>query len=600
MTWYWGRFTVFQPSDPSSSNHLIGDALPFFNPRALLPLLLVACSAGAPGPGLDTDRVLDHVDILAKTPRVHDTDASRAALAYIESQVGGGERVPVGDVELPAIDIRVSLPGIDLIRMHARDRETVHTDDPDLLLRFGPPGSALLLTAHYDTVPGSPGAADNAVAVGILIELAHELRAHPPSHPVMLAFTADEEDGLVGAEAIAQRRTDIGFAVALDLVGGSGDLVLNGASTLIGAAEMRWLADAADRAGMIVRAPLPQRVVSRWWPQAERADHGAFTRRGIRAFHLYNRGSDGEWIDLAYHSAYDTPVRLDHTRIAELGRLVVALAAEPPPPHDGDGFWLPLAANTVVPRWTLVAFDLVLALIALAGLVALVGPRARGGAGLFAALGCYAVAIAMTTLVERVAAYPGAWLLAPLTWEISLAFVLAGALVLATRAVGRFRPWIGGARYAAVAIAVPLAAGLSWLAAGAAELAWIWLVPAAALALATRVRYLRIPAALIALLPAVLVLHPAQLREAAWNGFLPTAVPLSVWVGVLALPAAAAVAWIARRGSVTGPLGTLVLAVGAALAVLGGASSVILARPSCNSSQFEHFQLACTRGAGWP
>jgi xanthine/CO dehydrogenase XdhC/CoxF family maturation factor len=217
----------------------------------------------------------------------------------------------------------------------------------------------------------------------------------------MLAFTADEEGGLVGAEALAQRRTDIAFAVALDLVGGSGELVLNGASTLIGAAEMQWLADAADRAGMIVRAPLPHRVVSRWWPQAERADHGAFTRRGIRAFHLYNRGNDGEWIDLAYHSAYDSPARLDRTRIDELGRLVVALVAEPPPPHDGDGFWLPLAANTVIPRWTLVAFDVVLVLLALAGLAAIVGPRDRPGAGLVAALGCYAAAIAVATVVER-------------------------------------------------------------------------------------------------------------------------------------------------------------------------------------------------------
>jgi hypothetical protein len=566
--------------------------------------VLVACSAGAPGPGLDTDRVLGHVDILAKTPRVHDTDASRAAAAYIEQSLaaagigaragdptGSLERFAVGDVELPAIDV---------LGEHVRERHTVHTDDPDVLVRFGPPGPALLLTAHYDTVEGSPGAADNAVAVGTLLELARELHAHPPGHPVMLAFTADEEGGLVGAEALAQRRTDLAFAVALDLVGGSGDLVLNGASTRIGAAEMQWLAAAADRAGVIIRAPLPHRVVSRWWPQAERADHGAFTRRGIRAFHLYNRGSDGEWIDRAYHSAYDAPARLDRTRIAELGRLVVALVAVPPPPHAGDGFWLPLATNTVVPRWTLVAFDLVLALLALAGLVALVGPRDRPGAGLLAALGCYAAAIAVATLVERLAAYPAAWLLAPLRWQLSLVLVLAGTLVLAARAVARYRPWTGGARYAAVAIAVPLAAGLAWLAAGAAELAWVWLIPAAALAIAVRIRRLRIPAVLLALLPAVLVLLPPQVREAAWNGFLPIGVPLAVWVGVLALPAAAAGAWAARRGSIAGPLGTLVLVVGAALAVLGGASSVVLSRPACNAAQFGQFQLACTRGAGWP
>ena len=71
--------------------------------RLLLVLLLVACSAGPPGPGLDTDRVLAHVAHLATAPRVHDTDGSRAALAYLEHEVGGGERLTVGDVDLPAI-----------------------------------------------------------------------------------------------------------------------------------------------------------------------------------------------------------------------------------------------------------------------------------------------------------------------------------------------------------------------------------------------------------------------------------------------------------------------------------------------------------------
>ena len=69
---------------PNDSRHLIGDVFSSFSCRALVLAVLVACSAGSPGPGLDTERVLGHVDILAKTPRVHDTDASRAAAAYIE------------------------------------------------------------------------------------------------------------------------------------------------------------------------------------------------------------------------------------------------------------------------------------------------------------------------------------------------------------------------------------------------------------------------------------------------------------------------------------------------------------------------------------
>src|SRR5690606_37573027 len=190
----------------------------------------------------------------------------------------------------------------------------------------------------------SPGATDNAVAVAILLELARELRDAPPAHPVLFAFTANEEIGLVGAEALAAQHGDeISFAISLDLLGGDGALTLNGASELIGLAELRWIAAAADRAGVVVSAPLAHRVMSRALPQAERSDHGPFTRRGIRAVHFYNRGNDGEWIDLAYHSPQDVPARIVERSLADAARLVHALVTAPVPAHAGDGFWLPLA-----------------------------------------------------------------------------------------------------------------------------------------------------------------------------------------------------------------------------------------------------------------
>jgi hypothetical protein len=591
-------FNSFNPAllEPDSNvTHLTGDVFNSFNP-ALLALAVAACSVGSSGrsasagsaPSLDTDRVLEHVAHLAKSPRVHDTDAARAALGYIEHEVGG-ERFAVGDVTLPAIDV------FGIYSM--RGTVAVHTDDPDLLVRFGPPGKALLLTAHYDSVPGSPGATDNAVAVGLLIELAHELRAHPPSVPVMLAFTADEEFGLVGAEALAAASGDIEFVVALDLLGGDGDLVLNGASTLIGTAEMRWLAKAADRAGVIVRAPLPQRVVSRWWPQLERSDHGAFTRRGIRAVHLYNRGNDGEAIDVAYHSPHDTPARVDRASVAATGRLVRALVDEPPPPHAGDGFWLPLAVNTVVPRAALLGLELLLVVAALAGLVRLIGPRERGGLGLIAGIGCYVVAVAIAAFVERVATYPGAWLLAPLPSELAVVAVIAGAFGLVARAAARWRRFIGGPRYLALAIALTLAIGIAWLATGAAELAWIWLIPAATLAFVRRWPL----CAAIALLPLALVLAPSQVREAAWNGFLPAAIPAAVLLGGLGASGAAAGGYLARRGkTASGPLGTLGIVVGCGLAVVAGSTYIVASHPACNSERFEQFNLACERGRGWP
>jgi hypothetical protein len=566
-------------------------------------IALAACSTSTPGPGLDSDRRVAHVDRLTSIgPRPKDSDGSRTAAGYIEDELDRlgvvTTRAPVGDVELPAITVL----GSTYRRAHR-----VSTTDPNLLVRFGPPGDALLIMAHYDTVAGSPGAADNAAAVATLLDLARTLRDQPPAQPVLLAFTANEEIGLVGAEALAAQRSDIAFAIALDLIGGDGPLVINGASKLIGRAELAWLAAAADRAGIALTAPPAHRVVSRWWPQSERSDHGPFTRRGVRAIHLYNRGNDGDWIDLAYHSARDVPVRLHRDSLANLGRLLRALVAAPPPAHAGDGFWLPLATNSVVPRWLLVACELALLLVVVIalvlsrdGIVAAIANRheratARRGPALLVGAACYALAMIAACALERgfSRGHPAPWLHAPLRALIGNALVLAGWFGLATRVVARFRPWVGDQRYRALASIVCAAIGTLLLVIGAAELAWIWLVPAAIIAIVPA------RAALVgvafAALPIACVLHPLQLREAAWNGFLPLSLPLSAWLGMLGIPSIATIAWWLRRCTPTGPLGTLVLGVGCGLAVIVGLVFAITYEPACSAAKFETFHLGCER-----
>lgn len=51
----------------------------------------------------------------------------------------------------------------------------------------------ILIGAHYDAVPGSPGADDNATGVAVLLELARQFAATPARHPVRLvAFDLEE------------------------------------------------------------------------------------------------------------------------------------------------------------------------------------------------------------------------------------------------------------------------------------------------------------------------------------------------------------------------------------------------------------------------
>lgn len=57
----------------------------------------------------------------------------------------------------------------------------------------------LLIGAHYDSVPGSPGADDNATGVAVLLELARAFAGQPGKSPLRLVAFDLEELGFVGS-----------------------------------------------------------------------------------------------------------------------------------------------------------------------------------------------------------------------------------------------------------------------------------------------------------------------------------------------------------------------------------------------------------------
>lgn len=66
-------------------------------------------------------------------------------------------------------------------------------------------GNPILIGAHYDAVPGSPGADDNASGVAAMLELAREFATHPPLSPIRFVAFDMEEYGLLGSEAYAKQ-----------------------------------------------------------------------------------------------------------------------------------------------------------------------------------------------------------------------------------------------------------------------------------------------------------------------------------------------------------------------------------------------------------
>ena len=87
----------------------------------------------------------------------------------------------------------------------------------------------LILIAHHDAVPGSPGANDNASSVAVLLSLAGRLLADPPrALRVRLLFTGSEERCYLGAREYVKTADLRGLTgtISLELCGIGDTLVL--------------------------------------------------------------------------------------------------------------------------------------------------------------------------------------------------------------------------------------------------------------------------------------------------------------------------------------------------------------------------------------
>jgi hypothetical protein len=205
----------------------------------------------------------------------------------------------------------------------------------------------LMLAGHHDAVPGSPGANDNAAAVGILLALAARLRADPPRRlTARLAFFGDEERGMLGSRVYvraAPLEALLGV-VSLELCGIGDSLALWDVTPALADTPLvrGWL-DVAERLGyrrdetFHLAEPVP----------FFGSDHRPFADRGVpgvgltvvpraavpalRAF-IYG-GIRGILIPPArrpppfttYHTADDRPETLDPAALDRVETLLVAL-----------------------------------------------------------------------------------------------------------------------------------------------------------------------------------------------------------------------------------------------------------------------------------
>ncbi|HEX8803547.1 MAG TPA: M20/M25/M40 family metallo-hydrolase, partial [Acidimicrobiales bacterium] len=169
---------------------------------------------------MDVDLSAVPVDIPAVIAGVQQTELR----AHIEAL--GGPRPGSSANALAAADhIEAHLDGLGLT-VHRQPASTgsvtmpnVYADRPGTVC----PDRVFVVGAHYDTVPGSPGADDNASGTAGMLEAARVLRGTPLPVTVRFAGFALEEDGLVGsgvmAADLAASGTDVVGMVSLEMIG---------------------------------------------------------------------------------------------------------------------------------------------------------------------------------------------------------------------------------------------------------------------------------------------------------------------------------------------------------------------------------------------
>ena len=92
-------------------------------------------------------------------------------------------------------------------------------------------GKAIVLMAHYDSVPAGPGAADDESGVAAVIETARALKARGlnSKHPILALLTDGEEAGLLGAAAFLHDpalRARVGAVINVEARGNHGRSLL--------------------------------------------------------------------------------------------------------------------------------------------------------------------------------------------------------------------------------------------------------------------------------------------------------------------------------------------------------------------------------------
>lgn len=150
-------------------------------------------------------RAMDHLKIIAQKPHPSGSAELAEVRNYLLSQLGS-------------------------LGLQAEVQQTKVVSNIVARMKGTGSGKAVLLVGHYDTVPHSPGAGDDGLAVASMLETLRALKSStPPSTDVIALFTDGEELGLMGAKAFVYNHPwskDVGVVLNFDARGNRGPVLM--------------------------------------------------------------------------------------------------------------------------------------------------------------------------------------------------------------------------------------------------------------------------------------------------------------------------------------------------------------------------------------
>jgi hypothetical protein len=329
----------------------------------VFPILAPSAPTGDEPGAISVDRALEHVEFIAQEPHVMGTpEIARVREYLLASLTESGLEPETLTIEAPdyfgspggtvdVVDVLARIPGAD-------------------------GGKAILLIAHYDTVPTTSGANDNSAAVAALLEVGRILSAEPPPNDVILLFTDGEEPtprfGAWGFAEFHPWFDDVALALNLEGIsvagpsmlveinGPKGDLVSRLAAAVPDLVAYSFMTQTADLIG------------------GAATDFDIFRDRDVPGYNFtYMRGTS------IYHTPRDSIANLNVDGLAHHGSLALGIARDFGSPEiaeaeDGDAVFFTVPFDLVVRYSTMGAIaSLMVALLLLAGALWIRATRRR-------------------------------------------------------------------------------------------------------------------------------------------------------------------------------------------------------------------------------